>query len=418
MEEPADPNAVAAPKAAVSAPQPKTVAPTIKPEKPGTEPANAKELAPEAAAGVEALNVTSSPAVHIALTDANGDAVKEIGLEKDIKGFYDFFFKTKIDKPHQDYTSWAFEARDPQEGRYYQMAFEGKLPEIVHWDGIFSDETEVKLRKKYFFRLVLVKPGGNLVGSPWISFATGKKKPYEGPKNRGEYITLYVMPRGGAHLIYLKTNSLSKILYPSAYGDFRIHLLDSYMCGMGFTTTANTVFGYNASAEGFGYSDISGFCRYRLVGRPLRAPILPQSPSYMGKDFKANIPEDVWGAPNNLEVGARLFYSTLRGFAGSALDAQLFRSITGLAATLNYDRALWLFRAHLGLEGGYSVFQGSILTGTVDFGLTYDRLRDIAPGIQIRYSLFKGRPAADQFNANTEVTDHMVFLGLMGYFKL
>lgn len=361
----------------------------------------------------------TSPAIVIHPTDPLGNSVIEVGLEKQtIGGFYDLLFRTQVGKPYDDYVSWAFEAHDPQESHTYQMAFEGKLPDVIHWDGLFSDESEIKLNKKYFIRLILVRPDGKLVASSWGPVVTGKKKAYEGPKNRGEYITLYVMPNGGGHFIMLKTATQTVSMFPSVYGDFRLHLFDKYMCGMGFATTANTLFGYQATATGFGYADISGFCRYRAVGQPLRAPIVPLTPSFMGKNFKPNVPDDLYGSPLNVEVGAKLFYTTLRGFPGTPLDAELFRSATGMSATVNIDRAFWLFRAHGGLELGYSVFRGSVLAAGAEFGLTYDRLKDVAPGIQVKYALYKGKPPTDQPNAGASITNNMVFIGVMGYFKL
>ncbi len=361
----------------------------------------------------------TSASISISPTDPLGNSVTEIGLEKqNIGGFYDLLFRTRVAKPYDDYVSWAFEAHDPQESHSYQMAFEGKLPEVIHWDGLFSDESEIKLNKKYFIRLILVRPDGKLVASPWGPIVTGKKKAYEGPKNRGEYITLYVMPNGGGHFIILKTASQTTSMFPAVYGDFRLHLMDKYMCGMGFATTANALFGYQATPTGFGYAEISGFCRYRVLGQPLRAPIVPLSPSFMGKTFKPSVPDDLYGKPMNFEVGAKLFYTTLRGFPGTPLDAELFRSATGMSATLNVDRAFWLLRAHAGLELGYSVFRGSLLAAGAEFGLTYDRLKDVAPGIQLKYALYKGRPPGDQPNAGTSIQNNMVFIGVMGYFKL
>lgn len=389
-----------APKAPKGAALEKPAPPSEKPGQPG------------------ALAVKTDSEVQIGVADVNGQLVKEIDLQKDAKGFYDLLFRAKFSEKHADYVSWAFEASDPQENRYYQMAFEGKIPEIIHWDGLFSDETEVKLNKQYHFRLLLVKPDGKLVGSPWNTFTGIVKRPYEGPKNRGEYITLYVMPYGGGHFLVVKTKTQSATIFPNLVGDFRVNLFDEYMCGMGFDTTANTLFGYTASPDSFGFSEISGYCRYRLLGSPLRAPVLPLTPSYMGKDFKPHIPEDAWGKPTSVEVGVKLFYSTLRGMPGAALDSELFRAATGLSATAHASQAFWVFRAHGGLELGYSVFRGSLLTFSGELGVTFDRLRDLAPGLQFRYSYFGGNPPGDQVNAATAVANHLLFFGVMGYFKL
>jgi hypothetical protein len=388
---------------------------------PGETPPKAKSV--EATEAVDTTTpakpkVDESKQVGFFLTDPNGNPAVETPLEKDAKGFVDLLFRTKLPKSAKGYSSWGFEASDPEERRYYQMAFEGEVPEIIHWDGVFADESEVKLGRKYFFRLLLVYDDGRIVSSKWGNFSTIKKKGYQGPKNRGEFITLYVMPDGASHFLFLKTKSQTATTFPHIHGDFKIHLLNDYMCGMGFSTTANTLFGVRSDASSFGYSDVSGFCRYRLMGSPIRAPVIPLSPTYMGKDFKPVIPEGTFGAPQNLEVGLKLFYSTLRGTPGSTLHNELFRNALGLAATVNFSQEIWLLRAHMAGEVGYSALKGSLLMLAGELGVTFERLKDISPGVQIKYSLFSGGPPSDQSNAGTSITNGLLFVGVMGYFKL
>lgn len=366
----------------------------------------------------ETPQITTTTAISVFLVNERGEETTGLGVPKG-KGVKDILFKYVLKEDAKNFTSWAFEVTDPDHNLSYRMAFEGKLPPLLHWDGIFNAKDSIAVNHKYFMRLLLITRDNKVLASPWAFFNTKVKPLVTGPRTSGNLISLYITPTGGLYGLYLRTKNYETAAFPTLYGDVRLVWKDIHTFGLRLEATSNVLFGYAETASGFFYSDISLFYRYRLMGAPIRAPLVPVFPAYA--DARARNVEfrlERFAKPQNAEVGVRIFNSLLRGYDGAPIDPELSRFVQGLAITGHYDRALGAFRFHGGVEAGYTVFRGRLVLGSAEVGFTYERVASLSPGLQIRYQILTGSPAGDQFNASEQVTDQMLFGGFILYFKI
>jgi len=364
-----------------------------------------------------AEQVSESALISTYLANPQGAAVTEYEIEPGASGFRDILFKYDFPENYKGYVSWVFEVSDPENGLNSQMIFEGALPPIIHWDGMFSNEESLKLNQKYYMRLLLVMPGNKVVSSPWGFFVTIPKA-RKGAASKDDYISLYVVPTGGLYYLRLKTPSYSSSLYPSFLGDLRLIYKDQHTFGFRFEATCNTIFGYGVSETSFLYSDFSLFYRYHILGAPIRAPTLGMNPTHLGFQFKESDDPERYGQRVNVQLGARLTNTVLRGFASSSIDNELARVAQGLLGTAHVDYSLWAFRLHGALEAGYSFFKGGLMMASGEAGITYQWMTNIAPGFQLRYQILKGTAAGDQPNAGLDINNQILFAGLILYFKI
>lgn len=368
--------------------------------------------------GAEEQTVETSAALGVFLVNDRAELVTTLRMPKD-KPPNNIIFKHSGSEDFENYDGWALEVTDPAQNLSYRLGVQGKLPSLLHWDGMFNALNKISVNQKYLFRLLLTTKEEKVIASPWAFFITRIKRPYEKPRMTENTISLYVVPTGGVSSVLLRTKSFQAGLFPTIYADARLIWKDIHTLGLRFETSSNAIFQSERTSAGFFYSDFSLFYRYRFFGSPLRSPLLPVVPQYGKPDTKEpRFRIEVFSPPENLEVGARLFNSMLRGFGNTVIEYELMRAVQGAAATVHYDRLFSRLRLFGGAELGYSFFRGKVLLASLEGAVTYERFRDVSPGLQVRYQRFSGHPFQGEPNASVSVTNQMVFGGVILYFKI
>lgn len=355
-------------------------------------------------------------AISVYLANAKGEANSAYPFSGG-KGARDVIFMHTVPENFPPYRSWVLEITDASDKSKFQFGMDGVTPKVLHWDGFFQDGTQLLLGHRYFVRLLLLfEEKGQIISSPWSYFDTVEKvEAVELLQSNWETIALYIVPSGAAYASMVKTQTQSMIAFPTIYADVKAVYEDMHTLGMRFEATSNTLIAHTLS--GFFYSDFSLFYMKRLKGAPMRAPIIPVLPPNLQKKGRP-LGESVYGKRVNWEVGVRLFYTVLRSIIGNAADAEMVRSANGLSLITHYDHGWGAFRASIDGELGYSVFNGRVIVGGASFGIGYDRFSSVFPMLQVRYQGYMGKPPSDQYNADTEIMNHVIMGGLMLNFKL
>lgn len=355
--------------------------------------------------------------MQVFLADERGEPISTIPITpKDPE--LDLLFRYKIPERSLEYVSWAFEVSQPEKALNYQMAFEGKVPQVLHWDGIFANGSEIAVNQKFYVRLLLVTKTNRILASPWAAFNTTLRSGNEYVKTIPSFIDLFILPSGGTNYMYLSANTGSATVAPNIFGDFRLIYKNEHTMGLGFDVTSNTLFALNALSNGFSYSDLNLFYRYRLMGAPIRPPVVPMLPGFMGSKVKPVLPRDAYGKTTNMEVGVKFNTSTLRGYNGTDLNPGLAKKFQGVSLQYFVDRAVWDLRLHGELSLGYSAFTGKIASIDAAASITYDVLGSFSPGLQFR-DLFLTGTSYDEFTGTTNsVANNLMMFGVVVYFKL
>jgi hypothetical protein len=356
---------------------------------------------------------TVSGLTLVPITDQN-QQTHIVHIPRQERSAKDIIFSHKVPEKLEDYASWVLEVRDPARELRYEGLYEGEMPKVLHWDGFFNDRSGVQINQKYFARLLLVTKEKKVFASPWTFFSTRPIGEYDGTKIGSNYLKLYVLPTVAINNVTLETKSYQQSLAPNIMGDLRLVKGDNSF-GIKFEVTANVLVNYSAivNPDSFFYSDFSIFYRYRVIGAPPHAPVLPISPLYDGGRAPP-VGASAYGRPIDVEVGAKLFDTTIRGFANQPIDAELAQNATGMAATLDMDVALWLFRLYVNGEFGYSALKGSLTSIQFQASFTIDRFEYFSPGIQFKYLDLSGTP----YGSSNQIDNKLSFLGVVFYFKL
>ncbi|MBI4403422.1 MAG: hypothetical protein HY537_04635 [Deltaproteobacteria bacterium] len=368
--------------------------------------------------GADAGTIRTSTDLRVFLVTDKAEETTTLGMPKG-RLVKDIIFKYVLKEDAKNFTSWAFEVTEMDEKLVYRTGAEGKLPPLLHWDGFFNPDAPLKPNRKYFIRLLLIYKDGSAAASPWSFFSTKVMALVGGPKVKGNVLDLYVLPSGSFHALFTQTKTAKTVSFPCLQVDVRLIWNEVNTFGVRIESTSNLIMGYSVHAAGLFYSDISLYYRYRLLGSPVRAPVLPVFPPYADTTLKKlDYKIEKFSKPHNLEVGIRSFNTLLRGYEGAPIDPELARFVQGLSFVTVFEQALGVFRGHLTGEAGYTLFKGRCLFASGELGITYQGLTTVAPGLFFRYQVLSGKPAPDQFNADTDITNKMVFGGIAIHMKL
>lgn len=361
--------------------------------------------------------------IAVALVDGNGQLLTTYPMTTGRDATNDLTFQATIDAKNQGYKAALLELSDPAHNAKARIELEGEVPELMHWDGQFPGRLGIEKGRRYFMRLVLFYADGRALSSPWAFFSTRLRTAYDtARKVKGSYISLYVIPTGAMHYVSLWTQNRQATLYPNVFGDVALVWKNTHSIILKLEATSNILFGNSNDPTNFAYSDVSLAYRFRLAGAPIRAPLLPPEPP--SGNYKYRIPPsrtEIYGKPFNAEAGVRLFYSTIRGEGNQLIDRETARRFSGVVATLEANQAFDAFRAHLTLEAGYSVFVGKLSVYGIGGAVTYERLENVAPGLEVRYYSITGRPSVDSFTGIpglTSISNRLLLAGLTLKFKL
>ncbi len=382
------------------------------------------------ALALDDTDVDTVQEIAISLVNEDGQSAASYPIPAGSNTVKDVLFKPTINDRLLDYRRAVLEISDPSRNLIYKMPFEGQVPPIIHWDGFFTDNESVETDQRYFVRLLLVYPDKQILSSPWAFFSTRLRTVYDDARKvKGNYVSLYIIPTGALHTLILSTPNTQSAIFPNVYGDVSLVWKEKHSLTLKLEATSNIIFNYNTQRDGVFYSDISLYYRYRLAGGPLRAPVLPASPPFGNYKFRVpNGRPEVWGRPFNAQVGGRIFYTTIRGpgnqlkVPGATIDEELARRFQGLSLVADCDHLWGEFRFHIGGEVGYTVFQGNLWIFGADAAITYDRFEIVSPGLQLRYTLYDGKPSHDGFDGTiggaSSVSNHVVLAGVVLNFKL
>ncbi len=335
------------------------------------------------------------------------------------KPITDIIFRYTVSDDTQQFDSWALEISEPKRGNSHRIGSEGILPPLIHWDGMFSSGYRVLANEKYFIRLLLTTSDQKVVGSPWSFFTTKVKRAYDKPRVDGNLISLYVLPSGGVHGIFLKTTNFQSAYFPSLYGDIRFIWKNKHTFGLRFETTSNILSQYDRRSNGFVYSDFSLVYKYLVFGAPIKAPLFPAIPNYdpsLVKEPQFRVAS--FQSPQNFELGIRQFNIHLRGLGNTVIEYELARVVRGLAVNAYYDRLFSSVRLSGTLEGGYTLFRGAMVLLSGEVAVVYEGFAEVSPGFQLRMQRLSGSPAADQPNASEKISNQVIFAGLLLHFRI
>lgn len=334
----------------------------------------------------------------------------------------DLQFRASLTDNYQKYTSWAVEFSEPTQNLSYRISEQGKIPEVLHWDGSFTTKDSVQPNHRYFARLLLILENNQVVVSPWTPFEAVPGRVEESGKIPMHTLDLYVVPDMGLHLATIKTRNMTSS-EPTLSGDIRFIWSNKHTLGFGYEATSKGLLRVPDSASDVFYSEITVFYRYRLLGAPTRAPWISGIPPE--ENFKLGVPAaEIIPAPPawNLEVGTRFYSSVLRGQGNRPIDGELARSFQGLALTANADRELGFLRLHAGADFGFSFISSKTVLAIFKAALTYEKIQFVSPGLLVRYHMISGKPSNDPYDSGndtyTDITNQIFFAGLTLNFKL
>jgi hypothetical protein len=376
-----------------------------------------------AAASASAETAQENPDIKLFLVNDDGGQSSVYTLNPSSDAVRDILFRTSI-PANLSYSFWAFEISNPASKQTYRLALQGKVPPVLHWDGVFPDGGTIRPQQTYYIRLVLITAERKAISSPSQVVTTRQGTGTEYVQLERRKQTFYAFPVGAFYYTTLKTGSVSTSHFPIMHASLRLAFDERNSFGFIIETTPNILTSVSATPNGFFYSHVSIFYRYRLMGALPHPPILPLTPDYArGKADPPALPAQAFGAKTNLELGFRAYNNILRGFGGQQIDPLVSRQTTGLMASLLWDRRLGVFRMHGGLEAGYSVFKGGLFTANAQTGITYDRYEHLSPGIEARYQFSTGSGSDDPQDgvasgAPTGITNHIFMVGVSALFKI
>jgi hypothetical protein len=302
--------------------------------------------------------VTTQKNIQIKLSNESGKVTQTFILNLEDPST-DILFQYEVPKEHLDYKAWAFEVIDPNQKLSYQMAFESKLPKLIHWDGYFDAKTSIQNNQKYKVRLLLIKDKNTVFGSEWSDFSVLVAKERPAPLEPSRSSKVYITPTLQILMSQLKTATLTSLFQMHYSADVRMILYNRHTLEGRFETTASTPLDFGQTDLSFYYSDMSFYYRFRIFGTPNRPPSFYSIPSYIPRKFEhKKYGREFYGSPFNLEVGAKYFNTNLRGIAASLIDTEILRQFSGAAFVLKADQQISFLRLHEGFEGGFGFISG------------------------------------------------------------
>lgn len=230
-------------------------------------------------------------------------------------------------------------------------------------------------------------------------------------------LTARFAPSISTSLVQISTSNRPTPLRPLFTGELALTLENWHTLGIEAASTSDFI-NANLNTNNVYYGNLGLFYRYRFVGGPVRAPQFPLNPQYGPIRFKRTpITDAAYGPAFNMDIGARLYFSSLRGLGAAPVDPELARSYQGANITLSFDRRVDDFRVHGKLEGGYSVLRGKLMTGGISGAFTYDKWPQISPGLCAGWYFISGQ-ALGESGVLTEVSNQMLSFGTIMIFKM
>lgn len=227
----------------------------------------------------------------------------------------------------------------------------------------------------------------------------------------------FLSPTMEATLLQVTTANHATPLRPLFSGELGVTLGNWNTLGIEAASTSDFL-NSNLNPNSIYYSNIGFFYRYRFIGGPVRAPQFPLNPQYGPIRFKRNpITEAAYGPALNMDIGARVYFSALRGQGDAVVDPELARSYQGFALTFGFDRRISDFRLRAQAEGGYTLLRGKMVTGGIGGGITYDKWPQVSPGLTCHYSFVSGQALGGD-GSMADVSNQLASFGTILIFKM
>jgi len=373
----------------------------------------------------ERTKIEETSKLGIVLLNPYGEPIIEYPLPTSKNEDIDIVFKPMVDPGLIGYKSWLVEVQDPKQQVTHELGADGKVPDVIHWDGFFAENPKLRPNSKILFRILLFpKAGGTPLASPWSFFQTRMRAESDVPKFQKSALKLHFSPKGGFFYSLLKTKGSSSYHFPTLSAEIKAHYGESHSLGLALEASSNVIFNYREEPNAFFYSDIGIYYLYRIVGNVTHKPEVSFVPGYMPKDFKLGKPASAaFGSKSNFELGVKYFSTHLRGFGSEVIDAELGRAMKGFAGIVNWNYGLGPVRAYWDLEGGYTLLQGKILMLKTQLTFSYDHWVDCSPGIFIRGQMMTGDAQDDDFDgvtggAATGIQNQLISAGITLLLKI
>lgn len=337
--------------------------------------------------GDPAPQISTQKNIQIKLSNESGKVTQTFILNLEDPNT-DILFQYEVPKEHLDYKAWAFEVIEPTQKLSYQMAFESKLPKLIHWDGYFDAKTSIQNNQKYKVRLLLIKEKNSIFASEWNEFSVVVAKERPAPLEPSRSSNVYITPTLQILMSQLKTTSLTSLFQMHYSADVRMILYNRHTLEARLETTSSTPIDFGQTDLSFYYSDMSFYYRFRILGSPNRPPSFYSIPSYIPRKFEhKKYGREFYGPPFNLEIGAKYFNTNLRGIATSLIDSEILRQSSGAAFVIKSDQQISFLRLHEGIEAGYAFISGQAMSLLGEVFLTYDQFSWLSPGMYFRYQM-------------------------------
>lgn len=331
----------------------------------------------------------------------------------------DILFHYEVPKHQDNYVSWAFEVTQPKQNQAYQMAFEGHLPKIIHWDGYFDAKSSVQVQQKYFVRLLLVKKDNQIAASEWREFTVLPMKEKPAPLDPSRDPDFYISPTAGILLSTVQSNAVASLSSMHYQTNVRFYLGRRSTLEAKWESTAPFAIALSNGDTAFTFSSLSFYYRFRFFGAPSRPPSFSVIPSYIPrKRQQREYGGEFYGPRFNLELGLGYFHQVLRSEQNSALDAVLPGQMNGASAVLKADEQIGRFRFFQGVEVGSTLITGSVFSMSGELALGYDYFENVEPALYARYTLFNGNTLATSINPLLPISGSILSFGLMIQLKV
>lgn len=344
----------------------------------------------------EDAEVIEDDGIQVFLTNERGDPQTTFYFNPGQKSADEVVFRHRVTSSKVEYSSWALEITEPKEGLMYRMVFSGNLPFLIHWDGMFDNDRGIVPNERYFLKLLLIGRDKRVHASPYAFFSTAERELEVGTQVelvQIEAAKLFVQLSGAIKAISTQTPTYNSNLFPNIDGDLGIYWREDHRFGIHFDVTSNILTGWNFYDDGnvLRYSDFSFGYRYRLAGTPPRRPVLPYVPPYLKDAVQPQVYDaKYYGAPLNLEIGARFYNTTAAGAEKQVINNELPGQMKGLQLTVNVDSTVGRFRAYGALHAGTTLLGGKVNRLGVEAAIVYDRWQSIAPGLFTSMTIFNG----------------------------
>ncbi|MCB0403407.1 MAG: hypothetical protein KDD51_01380 [Bdellovibrionales bacterium] len=326
-------------------------------------------------------------------------------------------FKYNVPETLKDYEAWALEINDPKRKLTYRMAFEGRMPPLLHWDGKFNATDQLLADQKHFYRLLLIRNGVEIYASPWASFLTQGVEGAGAKDFDQNVVKIGIIPTGAVYAAVIRAGNIQKLFFPVLQLDTQLAIGEKDTVGYRLETTSNILTASSDSTTFF-YTDISVFYRRRLAGKPITSPTIQYFPPYVEADWTQKYEVKKLPAQTNFEVGMRMMISVLKGYEGRPLDDEAYGNLKGLVLTGHYSTPFGIFRLRADAEIGYSLFKGRFWMGGLELATTIELFPEISVGPHLRYKFTTGQRSVDEPLSNKYITNHFFLFGATVIFKI